>query len=133
MVVEGLKEFADFGGLVVGEGRELLGDVAEFARHDGPAVLGEPLGCGAGGGAVGDETRAELVGGDVVVLRVSQRLKVIGSGLDGGGFDVRAGVGMVGLDETDVVEEELVAARGAELALLEKNANLRAVRLLLSV
>ena len=36
-----------------------------------------------------------------------------------------AGVGVVGLDQADVVEEEFVAARRAELALAEEHADFR--------
>jgi len=124
VVLEGLEEFADFGAGGVVEFGEGFGDVADLTRDDGPAVFLEPGRDGVDGGALGDETGAAVVLGDIVVLEVRELFEIVRAGLDGGGFEVAGGVGVVGLDEADVFEEELVAAGVAEDALLEENAHL---------
>ena len=43
--------------------------------------------------AVGDEARARVPLGDVVVLLVGQRLEIVGAGLDRGRLQVGAGSG----------------------------------------
>ena len=67
--------------------------------------------------AVADEFRARRAFGNVVVLFARQRLELVGAGFNGGGFAVNVRVGMMRLDEADVVEEKFIAAGGAELAL----------------
>ena len=64
---------------------------------------------------------------------MSERLDFICAGLDRRRFEIGARIRMVRLDEADVLEEELVAARSAELALFEEHRISGAVRLLLSV
>ena len=74
--------------------------------------------------ALRDEARAGRFCGNVVVLGVRERLDVLRAGFDRGRFDVGAGVGVMRFHEADVIEEKLVAARRAELAALEEDANL---------
>lgn len=124
VVVEGLEEFADVGAVLLGEFGVDFGEVAHFTGDDGPAVFGEPLGDGVEGGAVGDEACAGGGFGDVVVLEVGEGFDFVGSGFDGGGFDVCACGGGVGFDEADVVEEEFVASGGAELSGFEEDSDL---------
>ena len=76
------------------------------------------------GGTVRDEADAGVAFRNIVVLRARQRLELVGTRLDGGGFRIDACVGMMRLDEADVVKEELVAVRGAEHAFLEENPDL---------
>ena len=68
---------------------------------------------------IANEPRPGLAFRDVVVLLGGERLNLIRAGFDGGGFAVNLGVGMMRLHQADVVEQELVAARRAELASLE--------------
>src|SRR5688500_11885310 len=72
-----------------------------------------------------DESRARRSLGDIVVLGVREGFDVLRAGFDRRGLDVRSGVRVMGFDQTDVIEEKLVAARRAELAsFLEEDANL---------
>ena len=123
VIFEGLEELADLGAGVVVQLGMGFGEIADFGGDNGPSVLGEPRGDSVDGGALGDEAGAGAVGGDVVVLIVGERFEVVGAGFDGGGFAVDVEIGVVGFDEADVIEEELVAAGGAEDALLEKHAD----------
>ena len=104
---------------------KLLGHVTEFAGHHGPTVLRQPLRGRMHRCPVEDEARAGRAVRNVVVLLVSQRFDFIRAGFNGRGLDVRAGVGMMRLDEADVIEKKLVAAGVAELALLEQHADFR--------
>ena len=133
VVVEVLEEFAYFGTLLGGEFGKILRDVAHFAGHNAPAVLGEPLRDGMDCRAVGDEAGAGCACGNVVVLLMAERLDFVRAGLDGRGLDVAAGIGMMRLDQANVIKEKLVAAPRAELALLEKDADFRRGPVLLSV
>ncbi len=72
-----------------------------------------------------DEPRAGRACRNVVILLVAERLDLVRARLDRRRLDVRAGIGVVRLHQADVIEEELVAARSAELALFEKDAYLR--------
>ena len=110
VVVERLQELADFGALRVGEFGKLFRDVTEFARHHRPAVGRKPFGNGGYGGAVANEFCAGRAFRNVVVLFARQRLDFVRPSLDGGGFAVNFCVGMMRLDEADVVEQKLVAA-----------------------
>ena len=134
VVVERLQKFADFGALRVGQFGKLLRNVADFARHHRPAVWRKPFGNGVNRRAVADELRAGRAFGNVVVLLVRQRFHFVRAGFDGGGFAVNGRVGMMRLDQADVVEQKLVAAGGAELALLLNSTRISgAVRFTLSV
>src|ERR1035437_6315857 len=124
VVFELLQEFADLGARGVVEFGVILREVADFRGDNGPAVLLEPGADRMHGGAFGDEAGAGVVFGNVVVLLVRKRLEIVGARFDGGGFAVDVAVGVVRLDEADVLEEKLVAAGLAEHAPLEKVADL---------
>ena len=96
---------------------------ADFAGDDGPAVGGEPFGDGCDFGAFADKFCAGGVFGDVVVLLARQGLDFVGSGFDGGCFEVDIRIGVVRFDEADVIEDELVGAGRGELAFAEEDAN----------
>ena len=121
VILDTLEELAHLGPLGVGEGGEILCDVAEFAGDDAPAVLGEPLGCGMEIGAAGGEARASAVGGNIVVFGVGKGFDVLGAGLDGGCLDVSGRIGVVGFHNANVFKEELVAAGRSELAAVLEN------------
>ena len=70
---------------------------------------------------LGDEACARASLGHVVVLLVGDHLELIGPGLDRGGFKIGGGIRMMGLDEADMVEQELVAARRPENPFLEED------------
>ncbi len=75
------------------------------------------------GGAVGDEARPAGTPWNVVVLLVGQRFDFIGPGFDGGSFNVAGRVGVMRLDEADVIEKKLVAPACTQLALFEEDAD----------
>jgi len=75
-------------------------------------------------GTLGDETDAGAIGGNVVVLFVGERLEVLGAGLNRGFLGIDAIGGVMGFNQTDVVEEKLVAPRRTELALFEQHPQL---------
>ena len=75
VVFEGLQEIAHFDAVRLGQFRETLGDVADFAGDDRPTVLSQPLRDGMHGGAVGDEPRARSALRDVVVLLVGEQFQ----------------------------------------------------------
>ena len=76
--------------------------------------------------ALGDEARAGGSFRDIVILRRRERLNVLSIRFDRGRFNIRIRIRMVRIDEPGVIEEELVAARRAELAaFLEKDPNFR--------
>ena len=65
-------------------------------------------------GPVGDEARAGMAFRDVVVLRVRGGFEFVRPRLDRRGFKIGGGVGVVRLDQADMLEEELVAGGLAE-------------------
>jgi len=67
-----------------------------------------------------DEARAGMPLGDIVILRMAERLKIVGAGFNRDGFEIDRGVGVVRFDETYMVEQKLVAVGGTENAGLEK-------------
>lgn len=64
-----------------------------------------------------------MLGRDVVVLCVSERFELVGTSFNGDGFEVAFGVGVVGFDNADVVEEKFVAAAAAEHAAFEEHSH----------
>ena len=54
-----------------------------------------------------------------------QRLDFVGSGFDGGCFEVNIRIRVMRFDQADVVEDELVGARRGQLALAEQHAEFR--------
>src|SRR4051812_1993160 len=101
---ESLQELADLAAVFVGEVGEHLGDVTDFTGDDGPAVGAQPRRGGMDGGAVGMETGATSTFGDVVVLRVANCFKVVGTRFDGGGFKVDAGGGRMRFYDTHMLK-----------------------------
>lgn len=75
------------------------------------------------GGAVDEEAGSGDSGGDVVVTLVGEGLDFVGSGFDGGGFDVGVEIGGVGFDEADVIEEEFIAAACSEDSFFKEDAD----------
>ncbi len=71
------------------------------------------------------ETRARCALRDLRVFRVREGREILRAGFDRGGFGVGLRVGVMGFDQADVIEEELVAPGRAELAAFEEDANLR--------
>jgi len=124
MLLQRLKKLSGLGSPFIGQGGEILGDIADFAGDDIPSIGLQPSGHGRGGGAVGNEAGTRLVGGDVVVLLMGHRFDLVGTCLDGGLLEVDPGLVRIGLDETDMVKEELVAAGSTELSVTEENADL---------
>ena len=104
VIVEVLEELANFGALLGGELREILRDVAHLARHHAPAVLGEPLRDGMDRRAVGGEAGTGCPRGNVVVLFMAERLNFVGARFNRGRLDIGTGIGMMRLDQADVVE-----------------------------
>src|SRR5256885_16395434 len=95
------------------------------AWADGPAVGRRPLGAGVQTGSCGDEARARRSFGNIVVLRVRERLYILSVRFDRGRFNVSGRIGMMRVDEADVIEEKLIAAGRAELAaFFEQDADL---------
>ena len=62
--------------------------------------------------------------GDVVVLRVAERLDILRAGLDGGFLDIDR-PGVMRLGQAHVIEEKLVAPGDAELPFFEEHAHFR--------
>ena len=125
VLLERLEKFPCFSTLFVGQGRESFGNIADLAGHYLPTVVLEPCGHGGGGSAISDETCSRLIGGNVVVLIVSEGLNLVGTGFDSGLLEIDTGLFCVCFDKTDMVKEELVAAGGTELGITEKNADFR--------
>ena len=69
--------------------------------------------------------RAPLVPSGISVLGIRQRNIILRAGLDRCSFHVCVFIGMMRLDESDMIEEELVAPGRPELAAFEKDSNLR--------
>ncbi len=121
--VQGVEELADCFQLLRRQFGQDFGDEADFAGDEGPAVGGEPFGDCGDVGALADEFRTGGVGGDVIILVAGEELEFVGTGFDGGGFDVDFGVGVMGFDQADVLEDGVVGTGGGELALAEEHAD----------
>ena len=125
MFVERVEKFADFILLRLGEFGKLLRNVANFARHDRPAVGGKPLGNCVDGCAFANEFRTRRAFGNVIILFVREGLDFIRAGLDCSGLAVNVRVRMMRLDEANVVEQKFITARCGELAFFKKHADFR--------
>ena len=105
--------------------RESFRDVTEFAGDDRPAILRQPLRDGVQSPRSVMKRAPAVPSGNVVVLR-GEAARLLRAGLDRRRFDVGARIGMMRLDEADVIEEKFVAAGRAELAaFLEEDADFR--------
>ena len=124
MVVELMEKLADFDAGRFVELGIIFSEVAEFGGDDGPAVFPEPSRDGVDVLESGDETGAGVIGGNVVVFVVVHDFEIVGAGLDRGGLEIGRRDGVVGFDESDVLEEKLVTAAAAEDAALEKDPHL---------
>ena len=94
----------NFSAVGVRQIRKILGDITQLAGGHGPAILRQP-----GGNCVQirpgrHKARAAPVRRNVVVLLAGERSDILRSGLDGGSLDVHAGVGVMGLDQPDVIK-----------------------------
>ena len=120
MVFEFLQEFADVVAIRLAEFRVSLGEVTYFSGDDVPPIGLEPSGNGMDRSPLRDEARAGVPLGDIVILRMAERLKIVGAGFNRDGFEIDRGVGVVRFDETYMVEQKLVAVGGTQNTGLEK-------------
>jgi hypothetical protein len=124
VVVELMEKLADFDAGRFVELGIIFSQVAEFGGYDGPSVFSKPGGDGVDVLESGDEAGAGVICGDVVVFVVAHDFEIVGAGLDRGGLKIGRRDGMMGFDETNVFEEEFVAAGAAEDAALKHDAHL---------
>jgi len=118
--VDGGEERDDLGALRFGHVNGVLGNVTHLGSRDDPTGLRQELAHGIQIGPIAKKARADVAGRHIMSLRFD----VLGAGFDGDSFEVLRGIGVMGLDDTDVVEHPGDAANGAELAGFEKHANL---------
>ena len=116
VVFEGLEEIAHIFAVDIVEFGKTFGDVADFAGDDGPAMLPQPYGGGMDGGTICQQTEADVIGRYVVVLVMSDGFEFVGASLNGDGFEVAFGVGLVCFDDADVIKKKLVATASTERA-----------------
>ena len=79
--------------------------------------------------AIGEEAGTTGTLRDVIVLVVAQRFDFIGAGLNRGGLDVGPGIGMMRLNQSDVIKKKLVAAAMPNWPFLKSTRISGAVRL----
>ena len=130
MILEFLEKFTDIGAIGLVEFGVGLGEVTDFRGDDRPAVLLQPDRHFVHGRALGDETGSGPTFRHVVVLRMRQRFEIIRAGLNRRRFEVDGEIGVVGVDDADVIEQKLVAVQLAEHAATEELADLRGGALL---
>ena len=76
-------------------------------------------------GPLGNETSARRAFWNLSIVGMRERFEILRASFDRGRFDVGRGVGMMRFNEADVLEEKFVAARRAQLAALEEDADFR--------
>lgn len=96
VLLKRLKKLPGLGTLFVGKGREVLGNVPNFAGDDAPTIGLEPRCDCRGGSTVSDETSSLFVCGNIIVLLVGQGLDLIGTCLDGSLLGINGGIIGVG-------------------------------------
>src|SRR5436190_11465499 len=125
VVFQRLEKFANSRLLFARQFREVFGNVPQFARDHGPSIGRGPVRDCMEVAVFGDKPVAGRSLWNIVVLGRGKRFDILRAGFDRRRFNIRGGIGVMGFDQADVIEKELVAAGRAELtAFLEEHANL---------